>query len=364
MAQRTIRLRYAGACASCGSALPAKTTALWDSETKTATCTTCDPEPAADQDGDTPLVVEVDEPAAATGPTTAPSAELKIIRLRFAGTCSSCSSPLAAKTNAWWDSDSKQAICLTCRPDARTEAVGPPEKVVPEPDTAPVPATHSIAFGAIGDAGGSALAKYEKLHDQREKRIDARFGRLARVVKFLTDEPQSTVAWAQGAVGEQRLAQHLLTAIGHRAVLIHDRAVPRTRGNIDHLVIAATGVWVVDAKNYTGLVEHRNVGGWFSPDYRLYVRGRDRTKLADGLGWQVDAVRHALGEDVPIHAAVCFTDAEWRLFAKPFQHNGVWVTWARKLVDLIAAPGELTEDDVLELGERVIAAFPAKSTKP
>ncbi|MGP8209226.1 MAG: nuclease-related domain-containing protein, partial [Acidimicrobiales bacterium] len=92
-------------------------------------------------------------------------------------------------------------------------------------------------------------------------------------------DPQSTRAWARGSEGERRLAAHLLRTVGDRAVLLHDRKVPRTRGNIDHLAIAASGVWVIDAKHYTGLVERRDMGGWFKTDYHLYVGGRDRTKV-------------------------------------------------------------------------------------
>jgi hypothetical protein len=87
-------------------------------------------------------------------------------------------------------------------------------------------------------------------------------------------------------------------------------------------------VSVVDAKNYTGRAEYRNVGGRLGPaDNRIFVGGRDRTKVATVLGWQVTTVRQALGElDVPIHRAVCFASSAWGLFAKPFSHDGVLVT--------------------------------------
>lgn len=171
--------------------------------------------------------------------------------------------------------------------------------------------------------------------------------------------PQSTIAWARGSEGEQRLAAHLLRTVGDRAVLLHDRKVPRTRGNIDHLAIAASGVWVIDAKHYKGMVERRDKGGWFKTDYRLYVGGRDRTTTVDGLDWQVSAVRSALsGTDVPINAALCFIEAEWRLFAKPFQHNDVWVIWATNLAEMIAAPGPLSLADVTRVAERLATALP------
>src|SRR4051794_1041459 len=97
----------------------------------------------------------------------------------------------------------------------------------------------------------------------------------------------------------------------------------------DHLVVTAGGVWVVDAKNYSGLVERRDLGGWRTVDNRLFVGERDRTKLVDGLDWQVAAVQAALDKagvgDVPVRPAVCFTRADWGWFGKPFQLRGVWV---------------------------------------
>ena len=151
----------------------------------------------------------------------------------------------------------------------------------------------------------------------------------------------------------------LLKAVGHRAIFLHDRKVPGTRGNIDHLAIAASGIWVIEAKNYVGMVEHRDKGGWFRPDYHLCVGDRDRSKLADGLTWQVAAVREALvGSDVLVNAALCFVGAEWRLFAKPFQHNGVWVTWAKQLAAMIAAPGPLSDIDVANVAEHLATSLP------
>lgn len=212
---------------------------------------------------------------------------------------------------------------------------------------------------AYGVAGGSAQREYEKRHQRREQRIEQKWGRLAGVVKFLSDDPQNITAWAKGSEGERRLAAHLQTAVGDRAVLLNDRKVPKTRGNIDHLVVAASGIWVIDAKNYKGMVERRDVGGWFKTDQRLYVGRRDQTKLARGLGWQIDAVHTAFaGRGAPITGVLCFTDAEWRLFAKPFQLDGVWVTWAKKLVEMIAEPGPLTPVDVSNIAERLSAALP------
>ena len=71
-----------------------------------------------------------------------------------------------------------------------------------------------------------------------------------------------------------------------------------SRANIDHLVVAASGVWVVDAKTHTGTLEVRRSGGLFSPRVEaLYIRGRDQTKLVHGLLGQVMwSARYCLGQ--------------------------------------------------------------------
>ena len=92
----------------------------------------------------------------------------------------------------------------------------------------------------------------------------------------------------------------------------------------------------------------RDVGGWFKTDIRLYVGGRDRTKAIGGLGWQVAAVTKALGgEDVPIHAALSFVGADWPIFfAKPLRIDDVWISWPKKLAEIIGAEGPLAPDDI------------------
>jgi hypothetical protein len=213
---------------------------------------------------------------------------------------------------------------------------------------------------AAGVAGASARREYERRHQKRQAAIEARWGRLAGVVNFLTDDPQSTRALARGAVGEERLARDLGQRLNDSALVLHDRKVPGTRGNIDHLVISPGGVWIVDAKNYTGLVERRDVGGWFKTDLRLFVGGRDRTKAVDGLGWQLTAVGKALGDDtIPVHPMLCFISAEWRLFSKPFEIRGVWCVWAKKLAEMINAPGPIGDDRIVAITQLLTERLPA-----
>src|SRR5438477_561951 len=67
--------------------------------------------------------------------------------------------------------------------------------------------------------------------------------------------PSPEVAFRRGAAGERAVGERLdeRLADGH-SVVLHDRRMPGGRGNIDHLVVAPTGVYVVDAKDVQGKV--------------------------------------------------------------------------------------------------------------
>ncbi len=95
--------------------------------------------------------------------------------------------------------------------------------------------------------------------------------------------------------------------------LLHDRRVPRSRANIDHIAIAPTGVYVIDAKRCRGKIR---VSRSLLRPPKLLIAGRDRTKLIAGLATQVSVVRTALAEvapDVPVYGCLCFLDPEgWR----------------------------------------------------
>ena len=278
-----------------------------------------------------------------------------VIRLRYATTCSVCGAALPASTKAHWDKTAKTVTCLDCG-GPTSEGIAAQDSPAESPPVPPAPVRPES-----GRAGSSAQREYERRHEKREEVLDQRFGRFASVVKFLVDDPQSTRAWAKGSEGERILADALTRRIGDRAVLLHDRKIPRSTANIDHLVIASTGVWIIDAKKYSGRLQRRDKGGWREIDYHVYVNGRDQTKLARGLHKQAAAVRIALGDlEVSIHTALCFIDAEWDFFLKPFQVQGVWVTYGKKLAEIIAMPGSLTNVEVLRIANVLADAFPGK----
>jgi hypothetical protein len=218
-----------------------------------------------------------------------------------------------------------------------------------------------------GTAGASSLRRYEGLHNAREARAKERFGRFSGIYLRVTGEPQSTRAWAQGSRGEERLGAFLDTLDDDETIIVlHDRRIPRSRANIDHLAVTPNGVFVIDAKNYSGKVQEIDRGGWLSSDPRLYVGRRDCTKLVTDMARQVAAVRQALGEptmaefELDVTPVVCFVAAKWSLFPKRLRFDGVWVEGPQSLGRRLAAPGPLSPEHVQTLAKRVAAALPLR----
>jgi hypothetical protein len=124
------------------------------------------------------------------------------------------------------------------------------------------------------------------------------------------------------------------------AIILHDRRMPRGRGNIDHVAIAPAGVFVIDAKAHSGKVQiERPLFG--AP--KLRIARRDRTGLIDGLDRQVAAVRDALGRtgyvNVPIQGVLCFTNADLPLL-RTLRIRGHLLLYRKALAARLNADGK------------------------
>jgi hypothetical protein len=217
----------------------------------------------------------------------------------------------------------------------------------------------------LGTAGHSARATYDKLRAGREAGLDARLGTglVRRIVGALTVEPQSITAWDIGARGEELLGEALAAVPGLR--VLHDRRVRGRRGNIDHIVVTRAGVFVVDAKHYKGLIEIRNHGWFFRPDWRLTVGRRDCSKVARAMAWQVEAVCAALeaaGVDPlpPVTPVLCFIEGEWPLFGAPNEFEGVRLEDPKSLRKLFDEPAVLAPESIDRLARILSGALPSK----
>lgn len=264
-------------------------------------------------------------------------------RVKFDGVCDRCGVALLKGAVAQYDRSTRTIRCVVCPSEPAAQEIEPLES---------------------GEAGGSARREYERRRSSREARVKANFGnRLGGILLAVTSEPQSTRAWATGARGEGILGEVLANVPG--VIVLNDRRIPRSRANIDHIVIGPAGLFVIDAKKYKGLIKVRDRGGLFRRDDRLYVGRRDCSALVDGLARQVDAVELALddagvSDDIAVVPVLCFVDGEWPILRPPTSFEGVRLEGKRSIKKLITSTSVLDADEIEPLARILAAALPPR----
>ena len=208
---------------------------------------------------------------------------------------------------------------------------------------------------STGRAGASARREAERRRQSREQLTRERHPRIGGLLLALRDEPQSERSWAVGAAGEEAVALSLEARCAESVCLLHDRRIPNSRANIDHLAVAPTGVWVIDSKKYRGRVEVRRP---LFGDARLMIDRRDRSKLADGLARQVAAVAAAVDPGVPVRGAFCLVDAELPLL-RTLTFRGYPLLSRRKLAKTLNGLGALPDAEVRALAALIAERFRA-----
>jgi hypothetical protein len=266
------------------------------------------------------------------------TADEKQMKLRYAGACRLCDAELPARVEAIYERCTKTVRCLDCSPAAPVVEEG-----VQRPSRNPGPIDS-------GTPGASARREYERRQAKRETRIREKHPKLGGLILAIRDDPQSTTAWDTGALGEERLGQRLNELSSETLRVLHDRRIPGTRANIDHIAVTPTGIYVIDAKKYKGRPSLKVEGGILRPRVeKLLVGTRDQTKLVDSVLKQVDVVRGIVGDDIPVTGVLCFLEADWPLIGGAFTSRGVEVLWPKKLYPRLAAEGPIASgvDDLL-----------------
>jgi hypothetical protein len=270
------------------------------------------------------------------------------MRLRYEGTCHVCGTTLPAKTQAIYERTTKTVRCMTH--DHPTPSVPPTDVSDPEPAGAPEASVDA------GTPGASARREFERRKARREERIRTAHPKLGGLIHSLTDDPQPTRAWDVGAKGEERLGERLNQLATDTLRVLHDRRMPGSRANIDHLAVTPTGVYVIDAKKYRGRPHLKVEGGLLRPRVeKLLVGSRNCTPVVDGVIKQVAIVRDLLDSSTPVHGVLCFVEADWPLIGGSFTTRGVEALWPKKLYPKLRSDGPLDVNTVAGL-HRVLAA--------
>ncbi|MGO9489422.1 MAG: nuclease-related domain-containing protein [Solirubrobacteraceae bacterium] len=222
-------------------------------------------------------------------------------------------------------------------------------------------------FPQRGGAGASARAEADRIRARRRQSAGSSLtARVLRAVIGPTTAEQklieSELRWASGARGEQMLAETLARRCP-KVPLLHDRRIPGSRANIDHLAFAPSGIYVIDTKRYRGAIRvEKPLFG--SP--KLRIGGRDRTRLIDGLDRQVAVVRSALvgvADEVPVHGCLCFVVPDGLLGEvglpafRTLRINGYPLYHSRRLARRLNRAGPLSREQATalqaELGRRL-----------
>jgi len=307
---------------------------------------------------------------------TQPSTDIKLMPLRYDGVCA-CGAPVVAGTRAGYDRVAKKVVCPQCLDVGQvpSQPVGRHESATHEP--APAPEARPDASDLrpadvvpveFGRAGGSAIAEYERRSAKRESTIRAKHPKLGGLILALSDDPSSTRVWKTGGIGEQRIGAALDGLAGDGVLVLHDRKIPGSRANIDHIAVGPSGIFVIDAKRYVDAkVEVKRNGGIFTPvTERLIVRGRDQTKLVAGLAGQVAAVYDVLEDleefaHVDVQAVIAFVDANLPMFGS-LEIAGVPILGPKGTAKLVRRPGLLDAERRSLLHAHLATRLPAYTT--
>lgn len=248
----------------------------------------------------------------------------RILALRRDDRCARCDTPLVPGTRAFWDAERRTTTCVPCLAGAAEPA---------EVDR--------------GRPGASAAREHDRRRRNRER----------------DDEPAAAPhherAFLIGSQGEQAVARTLAARTkGSPVEYLHDRRMPGGRGNIDHLAVAPTGVYVIDAKDWTGKVE---VTPTRPGPRKLLINRSDQTRLVDGLDRQVTAVRAALATARPVPpvlGVLCFV----KVGALPSQGTltmrGHQLLYRRALATRLTTGGPLSLARIHAIAQLLAVTFP------
>jgi hypothetical protein len=166
--------------------------------------------------------------------------------------------------------------------------------------------------------------------------------------------------WRAGAVGESIVGRQLAELDDRGVRAVHDRAVPGSLGNIDHIAVTPMGVYVIDAKNYSGQPRVETEPGPDPTPRRLFIGRDDHTHLVHAVRGQVRVVLGALDEPgVPVRGILCFVGAEWQLL-NGYLFDGVGITSTDGLAALLALPGPLDTERVDVLHQRLVSRLDSR----
>lgn len=152
-----------------------------------------------------------------------------------------------------------------------------------------------------------------------------------------------------GLLAERAVGQALDPLGQHGWRVLHDRALPGSTANIDHVLVGPPGVVVIDTKAHRGALtldaSGVRIGGWSFGGKVAKLQGYGRTVAASCSG------------GAPVYNIVCFTEDVG--LASPRAWEQTTLLELRQLIPMLhGLPRVLTPRQAWELGESLEGAFP------
>jgi hypothetical protein len=171
----------------------------------------------------------------------------------------------------------------------------------------------------------------------------------------VTRLPAEARYWSKGARGERRTAAYLEPLLKRGFVVLHDRQLPGSRANLDHIAVGPTGIFVIETKFISGTIEVLND--------RLFVSDHDREGYVEQVYREAIGTQVALGDQLnalrlTVTPVLCIHGARTPFFDRTV--GGVRLVSGRDLRKLAEAPSTLLSPDQVQ----AVAAFADKRLRP
>jgi hypothetical protein len=138
--------------------------------------------------------------------------------------------------------------------------------------------------------------------------------------------------------------------------ILHDRRLPTSPADIDHLMVGPPGVVVADSKGYKGRIK-------VNDDGQVLVGGRPRDLEIDKVVGYARAVENATWErfpGTPVIPLICFTEDVG--LTGTIMARGAYLTQLDQLPSWLDDCSQLlTPREVWDLGEHLEAAHPSRT---
>jgi hypothetical protein len=166
----------------------------------------------------------------------------------------------------------------------------------------------------------------------------------------------------KGVIGELGVAKDLeYLANEYGLTVLHDLSIPGKKANIDHILISRKVVYVIDAKNYTGIVK---IAPNKSGIKKLRVNGRDQSLLVGKIKNYAESIKDFLdseGISVKVLPLLAFYQATF--------HDESAVAIDGVTVNMFGIENELMryanlkakEIDIEDVASRILRNFPPKA---